>query len=67
MLGRCRLHRAKYKPGRKLSAYFTFPALGVYKQEDHLVHLAVTWQKNTDGHNHADGGISCKRKRTDPV
>ena len=48
------LTRAKFKPGRKLSAYFTFPALEAVSQTSHLVHLAVTWQKNLDGNNHAD-------------
>ena len=48
------LTRAKFKPGRKLSAYFTFPALEAVSQASHLVHLAVTWQKDLDGINHAD-------------
>ena len=49
------LTRAKFKPGRKLSAYFTFPALDAVGQASHSVHLAVTWQKDLDGTNHADG------------
>ena len=48
------LIRAKFKPGRKLSAYFTFPALDVVGQASQSVHLAVTWQKTIDGTNHAD-------------
>jgi aminoglycoside phosphotransferase (APT) family kinase protein len=48
------LTRAKFKPGRKLSAYFTFPALDTVGQASHLVHLAVAWQKPLDGANHAD-------------
>jgi len=49
------LTRAKFKPGRKLSAYFTFPTLDAMDQVSHLVHLAVTWQKPQDGKDHADG------------
>ena len=49
------LTRAKFKPGRKLSAYFTFPALDATGQSSHLVHLAVTWRKTQDGNNHAEG------------
>src|SRR5687768_3646362 len=49
------LTRAKFKPGRKLSAYFTFPALDDVGQASHSVHLAATWQKILDGTNHADG------------
>ncbi|MEO7840014.1 MAG: aminoglycoside phosphotransferase family protein, partial [Anaerolineales bacterium] len=48
------LTRAKFKPGRKLSAYFTFPALEAVGEASQLVHLAVTWQKDLDGINHAD-------------
>ena len=48
------LTRAKFKPGRKLSAYFTFPALDAAGQASQSVHLAVTWQKTLDGTNHAD-------------
>jgi hypothetical protein len=48
------LTRAKFKPGRKLSAYFTFPVLDAEGQASHSVHLAVTWQKTLDGTNHAD-------------
>lgn len=48
------LTRAKFKPGRKLSAYFTFPALGAVGQASHLVHLAAAWHKSLDGSNHAD-------------
>src|SRR3972149_66934 len=49
------LTRAKFKPGRKLSAYFTSPALDAVGQASHSVHLAVAWQKILDGTNHADG------------
>src|SRR6185503_5887327 len=49
------LTRAKFKPGRKLSAYFTFPALNGTGEPSHPVHLAVTWQKDLDGNNNANG------------
>lgn len=49
------LTRAKFKPGRKLLAYFTFPALDAEGQASHLIHLAVAWQKTLDGTNRADG------------
>ena len=48
------LTRAKFKPGRKLLAYFTFPALNAVGQASHSIQLAVTWQKNLDSPNHAD-------------
>ena len=48
------LTRAKFKPGRKLLAYFTFPALDAQGQASYSVHLAVAWQKNLEGSNHAD-------------
>lgn len=49
------LTRVKFKPGRKLSAYFTFPALDTAGGVCDLVHLAVTWQPALDGTNSADG------------
>src|SRR5688572_695158 len=49
------LTRAKFKPGRKLSAYFTFPALDAAGKVSDSVHLAVTWQNTLDGANAADG------------
>ena len=42
------LTRAKFKPGRKLSAYFTVPVLDAKNQAIHLLHLAVTWQNSLD-------------------
>jgi hypothetical protein len=48
------LTRAKFKPGRKLLAYFTFPALDAVGKASHLVHLAVTWQANQDGANYSN-------------
>jgi thiamine kinase-like enzyme len=48
------LTRAKFKPGKKLLAYFTFPALDGAGEVCQSVHLAVAWQKNLDGTNHAD-------------
>ena len=53
-VGPFHLTRAKFKPERKLLAYFTFPALDAAGQTSHSVHLAVAWQ-NLDGNNHADG------------
>src|SRR5688572_18336233 len=46
--------RAKFKPGRKLSAFFTFPVLDAAGRESHSMHLATTWQTSLDGDNHAD-------------
>jgi thiamine kinase-like enzyme len=48
------LTRAKFKPERKLLAYFTFPALDAAGQTSHSVQLAVAWQKDLDGTNHGD-------------
>jgi hypothetical protein len=47
-VGPLRLTRAKFKPGRKLSAYFTFPVLDANAQTSHTAHLAVTWQNSLD-------------------
>src|SRR6185503_15370245 len=49
------LTRVKFKPGRKLSAYFTFPATNSLGEASYLVHLAVTWQANPDGNYQVDG------------
>src|SRR5512145_2355657 len=48
------LTRVKFKPDRKLLAYFTFPALAGAGQASHLVNLAVAWQKTLDGKDHAE-------------
>ena len=53
--GPLHLTRAKFKPGRKLSAYFSFPVLDAAGQARQLVHLAVVWQNNPDDSHHADG------------
>src|SRR5690349_6828473 len=53
--GSFHLTRAKFKPGRKLSAYFTFPALDAAGKASHPVQLAVAWKKDMDGTDHADG------------
>jgi len=50
-IGTLHLTRAKFKPERKLSAYFNFPALDVEGRASQLMHLAVTWQPNLDGAN----------------
>ena len=52
--GPLRLTRAKFKPGRKLSAYFTFPVLDAKDQASHTAHLAVTWQNSLDAPDSAD-------------
>src|SRR6266498_2744623 len=52
--GPFQLTRAKFKPGRKLSAYFTFPVIDAAGQASHSVQLAVAWQKTLDGNNHAE-------------
>lgn len=49
--GSFHLTRAKFKPERKLLAYFTFPVRGVASETNHLVHLAVAWQKTMDRNN----------------
>jgi aminoglycoside phosphotransferase (APT) family kinase protein len=48
------LTRAKFKPERRLLAYFTFPALDAGDQTSHSVHLAVAWQKALEDTNHTD-------------
>ncbi|HKY55862.1 MAG TPA: aminoglycoside phosphotransferase family protein [Anaerolineales bacterium] len=56
------LTRAKFKPGRKLSAYFTFPALDAAGKVSDSVHLAVTWQSTLDGANSPDGRDQLQEK-----
>jgi hypothetical protein len=52
--GSFHLTRAKFKPGRKLSAYFTFPVLDAKGQASHSLHVAATWQSNLDDANHTE-------------
>src|ERR1041385_8787437 len=52
--GPFRLTRAKFKPGRKLNAYFNFRVFSATGKADGLVHLAATWKKNLDGDDHTD-------------
>jgi len=49
------LTRVKFKPGRKLSVYFTFPAINSVGEASHLIHLAVGWQPNLDSNHQVDG------------
>jgi thiamine kinase-like enzyme len=53
-LGPFHLTRAKYKPGRKLLAYFTFPVLDAAGKLCNSLHLAVTWGQTLDGTNQAE-------------
>ena len=53
-LGPLQLTRAKFKPGRKLSAYFTFPTVDAAGQPGHLVHIAAAWQNQLDGTKDAE-------------
>lgn len=46
--GAFHLTRAKFKPGRKLSAYFSFPILDDAGKVCQSAHLAVTWQDILD-------------------
>ena len=43
------LTRAKFKPGRKLLAYFNFAACDSNNLEIYPLHLAVAWQNELDG------------------
>jgi hypothetical protein len=53
--GPFRLTRAKFKPGRHLLAYFTFPALDAKGQAGHSVQLAVAWQNSREVNDGEDG------------
>jgi hypothetical protein len=53
--GPFRLTRAKFKPGRHLLAYFTFPALDARGQASSSVQLAVAWQNSREVNDGADG------------
>jgi len=48
------LTRAKYKPGRKLLAYFNFLVRDGTGQASQPVHLAVAWQKKLNGNGQTD-------------
>jgi hypothetical protein len=52
--GSFHLTRAKFKPDRKLLAYFTFPVLDDAGKPVHSVQLAVAWQKNQDSSTHTE-------------
>ena len=52
--GAFQLTRAKFKPGRKLSAYFTFPVLDGKGHDSQLVQLAVTWEPNLERSDQTD-------------
>jgi thiamine kinase-like enzyme len=54
-IGPLDLTRAKFKPERKLSAYFTFPAMDAEGNARYPVHLAAAWQRDLDGKNQDDG------------
>ena len=49
--GALRLTRAKFKPERKLLAYFSCPVLDEVEKTTHSVHLAVAWQKTLNDTN----------------
>jgi thiamine kinase-like enzyme len=53
--GAFHLTRAKFKPDRKLQAYFNFLALDERGQTCQSVQLAVSWLKNVDNQRSADG------------
>src|SRR5689334_14833085 len=53
-LGAFHLTRAKFKPGRKLLAYFTFPVLDAAGKAVQPLHLSVAWQKNLEGKGSTD-------------
>jgi len=52
--GTFHLTRAKFKPGRKLSAYFTFPVFDAAGKTCLPMHIAVTWQNSLDGDKHTE-------------
>jgi thiamine kinase-like enzyme len=52
--GSFHMTRAKFKPGRKLSAYFTFPVFDAADQACLPLNLAVTWQNSLDGNTHRE-------------
>jgi hypothetical protein len=55
--GPFRLTRAKFKPARKLLAYFNFVGRPENDLESYPLHLAVAWQNELDGDPHlADWG-----------
>jgi phosphotransferase family enzyme len=53
-VGPFHLTRAKFKPGRKLSAHFTLPVIDAESQTSHAVHLTVTWQNGAGGDGQAN-------------
>jgi hypothetical protein len=53
--GTFHLTRAKFKPGRKLLAYFTFSAINGNDSESDPLHLAIAWQNELDDDSRLDG------------
>jgi hypothetical protein len=60
MLGRCRLYRAKYKPGRYLTAYYEASARGAATGQDIARQVEVTWAPLGSKDRR---GASCEMKR----
>ena len=52
--GSFHLTRAKFKPGRKLLAYFLFSAIDGNTQHSDPLHLAVEWQNEIEGDRHQE-------------
>ena len=51
------LTRAKFKPERKLSAYFNFLVANSADPGGHLVHFAAAWQKGLDATNRPEDWV----------
>ena len=49
LLERCTLHRAKFKPGRKLTAYYDLYLRGTQGEPPHARPIAVTWEPSGVG------------------
>ncbi len=56
------LTRAKFKPGRKLLAYFTFSAIDGNDSESYPLHLAIAWQNELDDDSRLDGWIQLQEE-----
>src|SRR2546430_17333694 len=59
-VGPCRLREARFKPGRKITAYYDALVNTDSPERYHVRPIAVTWGSNTDADRHEETGDLAK-------
>src|SRR2546423_15536138 len=59
-VGPCRLREARFKPGRKITAYYDALVNTDSAERCHVRPIAVTWGSNTDADRHEETGDLAK-------